>query len=40
MLIKGKSVDEPKGKKSPKQPLDHDQLLQLALQVVDDTSEQ
>lgn len=39
MLIKGKSVtDEKKSKKETS--LNHDQLLQLALQVVDDSSEQ
>lgn len=39
MLIRGKSaVDEKKSKKEP--ALNHDQLLQLALQVVDDTNEQ
>jgi hypothetical protein len=40
MLIKGKTPEESKGKKPAKATLDHDQLLQLALQVVDDTSEQ
>lgn len=40
MLIKGKTPEESKGKKPSKATLDHDQLLQLALQVVDDTSEQ
>lgn len=40
MLIRGKSVEEVKVKKSSKQTLDNDQLLQLALQVVDDTNEQ
>lgn len=40
MLIKGKTPEESKGKKSSKATLDHDQLLQLAMQVVDDTSEQ
>ena len=40
MLIRGKTVEETKGKKSSKQTLDNDQLLQLALQVVDDTNEQ
>jgi hypothetical protein len=39
MLIRGKTaVDDKKAKKEP--ALDHDQLLQLALQVVDDTTEQ
>lgn len=39
MLIKGKgAVEEKKSKKS--QQLSEDQLLQLALQVVDDTNEQ
>jgi len=40
MLIKGKSLEEPKNKKSQKVKLDHEELLQLALQVVDDTNEQ
>jgi hypothetical protein len=39
MLIRGKSAVE--DKKSKKEPaLNHDQLLQLALQVVDDSNEQ
>jgi hypothetical protein len=39
MLIRGKSVNEEK--KSKKEPaLSNDQLIQLALQVVDDTNEQ
>lgn len=39
MLIRGKTaVEEKKSKKEP--ALNHDQLLQLALQVVDDTNEQ
>lgn len=41
MLIRGKSnLEEPKKKKSDKASLTNDQLLQLALQVVDDTNEQ
>ena len=40
MLIKGKTPEESKGSKSSKASLDHDQLLQLAMQVVDDTNEQ
>jgi 5-bromo-4-chloroindolyl phosphate hydrolysis protein len=41
MLIQGKtSTDDKKSKKSEQPSLNHDQLLQLALQVVDDTSEQ
>lgn len=40
MLIKGKSLEEPKNKKSQKVKLDNEELLQLALQVVDDTNEQ
>jgi len=39
MLIKGKSVTEEK-KNKKEQSLSHDQLLQLALQVVDDSNEQ
>jgi len=39
MLIRGKSVTEDK-KSKKESKLDHDQLLQLALQVVDDTNEQ
>jgi hypothetical protein len=39
MLIRGKTaVEDKKAKKEP--ALNHDQLLQLALQVVDDTNEQ
>lgn len=40
MLIRGKSLEEPKNKKSSKIKLDNEELLQLALQVVDDTNEQ
>jgi hypothetical protein len=40
MLIRGKTVDDSKSKKPVKATLDHDQLLQLAMQVVDDSSEQ
>lgn len=40
MLIRGKSVEDPKAKKSQKIKLDNEELLQLALQVVDDSSEQ
>jgi len=40
MLIRGKSIEEPKNKKSSKIKLDNEELLQLALQVVDDTNEQ
>jgi hypothetical protein len=40
MLIRGKTIEESKGKKGTKVALDNDQLLQLAMQVVDDTSEQ
>ena len=39
MLIKGKSITEEK-KTKKETSLSHDQLLQLALQVVDDSSEQ
>lgn len=39
MLIRGKSVVEEK-KSKKENSLSHDQLLQLALQVVDDTNEQ
>jgi hypothetical protein len=40
MLIRGKTLEESKSKKSSKVTLDNEQLLQLAMQVVDDTSEQ
>lgn len=40
MLIRGKSLEEPKNKKSEKIKLGNEELLQLALQVVDDTNEQ
>lgn len=40
MLIRGKSIEAPTGNKSKKVKLDNEELLQLALQVVDDTNEQ
>jgi 5-bromo-4-chloroindolyl phosphate hydrolysis protein len=41
MLIQGKSsAEDKKSRKSESASLNHEQLLQLALQVVDDTSEQ
>ena len=40
MLIKGKSVEDPKNKKSSKVSLDNEELLKLALQVVDDSDKQ
>lgn len=40
MLIRGKNPEDEKTKKSSKVNLDNDQLLQLAMQVVDDTNEQ
>lgn len=40
MLIRGKTIDETKKSKKSDNNLTNDQLLQLALQVVDDTNEQ
>lgn len=40
MLIKGKYLEDPKNKKSPKVDLNNEELLKLALQVVDDPDKQ
>lgn len=40
MIIRGKSIESPTANKSKKVKLDNEELLQLALQVVDDTNEQ